>query len=96
MSVDNKIMQVFNQYVKPRLKKGGISVESFRNGTLYLNIHHKITDRNLLQGINDIFHNLVEEIVDIKRSDYSDLVPPIEEEMPYIGIELESLDDDWK
>ena len=96
MSVDKKIQQVFDFYVKPRLKKGGVKVLSYRNGTLYLDVHPKIKDPQFLQSLANIFCNLVEEVEEVKNQDYKDIVIPYNEEVPFIGIELESLDDDWK
>ena len=95
MSVEKRIAVVYNTYVKPHIRKNAITVESYRNGTLYLNINKKVKDRTFLASIVDIFTRLVPEVETVKRSDYTDVLPPQKLEEPNIEITVEA-NGDWE
>ena len=93
--MSNEIERVFATYVKPRVKKDAITIEDFRNGVLYLNVHHKIKDINFLKAVEDIFLKLVPEVTEVRRADYKSLIPEQKIELPTIDFFIEA-EDDWK
>jgi hypothetical protein len=95
MSVEQKINSVYDLYVKPRIKKDSVTIDSYRNGTLYLNINKKVKDREFLLGLVNLFISLVPEVNEVKRSDYTDVLPALKDTIVDIGIEVEALND-WK